>query len=145
MKIIYLKNNGGCKKGDIKEVAEGHARNFLIPQGLAVLATSENISRVKKELDKKEKTKIVAVDQAKIIADKINGKRIEIRAKANKEGKLYAAISEVEVKTVLKKQGFNIGEAKIVFPTHIKEAGDFTVTVDFGSGISSTIIILVRV
>lgn len=144
MKVVYLKNTGGYKRGDIKEVAEGYARNFLLPQQLAAPATRDNLAKLKQEVDKTAKVKVAAIDKSKVLADKIKGKRVEIKAKANNEGKLYAAISEKEVKAALQRLGFDIKDAKIIFPVHIKEAGDYEVTVDFGSGIHSSIIILVR-
>ncbi|MFA6525971.1 MAG: 50S ribosomal protein L9 [Candidatus Buchananbacteria bacterium] len=146
MKILFVKDvKGTAKRGEIKDVAEGYGLNFLIPQGFAVMSTPENMAKMKRESEKKVKTKEKVIDQSKVLADKIKGKRIEIKAKANEAGKLYASVSEAEVKSALKLKGFDIRDAKVIFPTHIKEAGDFEVTLDFGAGIQSSIIILVRV
>jgi len=145
MKIIYLKNHGGYQRGEVKEVAEGYARNFLFPQGLALVATVENASQLKKESDRRQKNKFEHQSAAQQLAEKISGRKIEIKAKANPAGKLYAAVSEAEVKESLKKIGLNIGEAKIIFSGHLKEAGDYQARVDFGGGIISNINIAVKV
>lgn len=146
MKVLFIKDvKGTAKRGEVKDIADGYAMNFLLPQNLAVKATPENIAKLKRELDSKVKTKEKVIDLSKVMADKIRGKRVEIKAKANKEGKLYASVSEAEVKDALLKKGFDIKDAKTVFPVHVKEAGDFEVTVDFGAGIKSSIIILVRI
>ncbi|MFA5124306.1 MAG: 50S ribosomal protein L9 [Patescibacteria group bacterium] len=145
MKVIYLKNSKVYKRGDVKDVAEGYAQNFLIPQGLALAATAENLIKIKQEADKKIKTQESAVNRYKAIAEKIRGRKIQITGKANENGKLYAAVTEQEVKAALKKSGFDIGGSKVIFPGHLKEVGDFKAQVDFGHGLMSEIIILVRV
>jgi len=145
MKVIYLKNNGGCKKDDIKEVAEGYARNFLIPQEIAVLATPENLARMKKELAAKAQKTEISLGDAEKSAKKINGRRIEILGKANEAGKLYAAISDDQIKSELKKLGVNIDLAKIISASHLKEAGNYQVQVDFGHGIISNITVIVKI
>lgn len=145
MKIIYLKNHDGHQRGEIKEVAEGYARNFLLPQGLAVLATPENSGKFKKESEQKQKIQTKHQLVSRQLAEKINGRKVEIKAKANPAGKLYAAISEIEVKNGLKKIGSDVGEAKVIFSNHLKEAGEYPVKVDFGGGIFSNIIVAVRV
>lgn len=146
MKILFIKDvKGTAKRGDVKEIAEGYAMNFLLPQGLAIMATADNLAKMKKELAKKLQMKAVVEDKSKVMADKIRGLKLEIKAKANNEGKLYASVSEQEVKAVLLKKGFNIKDAKIIFNGHIKEAGDFEVKVDFGAGIFSTVIIMARI
>ncbi len=145
MKIVYLKNGSNFKRGEIKDVLDGFAQNFLLPQKLAVAATPENLAKIKKELEQKVKGKSTAMDQARVMAEKIRGKKIGIKAKANEAGHFYAAVSEAEAKSGLKRQGFDVKDAKIIFPTHIKSAGEYRVTVDFGQGINSSIIISVRV
>lgn len=146
MKILFLKDvKGTAKRGDIKEAALGYFQNFLLPQGLAVLATSENITKIKQQAEKDEKTKAGAVENFRQLAEKIRGRKIEIKAKANPEGKFYASVSEQDVKAAAKLLGFDLSAAKIIFPGHLKEVGDYEVKLDFGHKIQSEIIILVRV
>lgn len=145
MQIIYLKNTGGHKRGEVKEVAEGYFRNFLSAQGLAVLATPDIVKKIKNELNKKVTEKVKSISSDRGLADKIKGKKIEIKAKANPAGKLYASVSEAQIKEELKRLGFDLKSAKIVLGEHLKEAGDYEVKVDFGHGIISKIKVAVRV
>lgn len=145
MKAIYLKNEGGCKKGDIKEVAEGYFRNLLAPKGIAVVANDVNVSKVKKELDKKAKEVAGNLNEAQKLAKVIEGRKVEVVSKANDAGKLYASISSEDVLSALAKQGAKISGAKMVFDSHIKEPGSHKAKIDFGHGILSEITITVRV
>jgi len=145
MKVVYLKKAGNCQRGDVKEVAEGHFRNFLAPQGLAVLATSENINKVKADLQKQVKEKQDVLATVKSLVTKLRGKKIEIKAKANEMGKFYAAVSEEEIRKELKRLGFNLGEAKISGQHHLKEVGDYEVKIDFGHSINCNIKVAVRI
>lgn len=145
MKVIYLKNEGGYKKGEIKDVAEGYFRNLLSPKGIAIVATEANIAKIKKELDKKTKEAVGSLNEAQKLAKAIEGRKIEIMAKANEAGKLYAAVGGDEVLAVLSKQGAKVAGAKVIFASHIKEPGNYKVKVDFGHGIMSEINVSVRV
>lgn len=146
MKILFIKDvKGTAKRGEVKEVAEGHAVNYLLPQKLAVMALPENLAKIKKELVKKAVAKETVINQSHELADKLRGKKIEIKAKANKEGKLYAAVSESEIKAAIKKYGLDIGEAKIIGTHDLKEAGEHEVKVDFGHSINSNIKVAVKV
>jgi len=145
MKIIYLKNSGGHKRGDIKEVAEGYFRNLLLPQGIAVLATNENINKIKNELNKKNQESVGNLNELKKISQSLNGRKIEIRAKANESGKLYASISGDEVLRHLADSGIKTTGIKVVFQNPIKEPGHYQAKLDFGHGIFSNIKISVAI
>jgi large subunit ribosomal protein L9 len=145
MKVVYLKNDGGHKKGDVKEVAEGYFRNLLSPKGIAVAATSENVAKVKKELDQKIKETTTGTNEAQKIANSISGRKVEIKVKANESGKLYAAVSGDDVLNALAKQGVKVKGNKVVFGSHIKEPGSYKIKIDFGHGILSEITLIVRV
>lgn len=145
MRVIYLKNVGNIKRGEVREVTEGHALNFLLPQGVVAKATSELIRKLQSESVSIIKEKKETVSAAWKMSEKIRGRKIEIKAKANEAGKLYASVSADEVKGALKRLGFDIGGATIEFSNHIKEAGEYKVGVDFGKGIKSFINVIVRV
>lgn len=146
MKVVFLKEvKGTAKRGEMKEVADGYAANLLFPRGWAVPATAENLAKIKSESEKRIKVQMKASNEAQLMADRIRGRKVEIKAKANKEGKFYASLSEAEIRAALARLGFGLKDAKIVMKEHIKEAGDFEVGIDFGKGIHSSIIILARV
>ena len=103
---------------------DGYYTNFLQPGNIAAPATEANIAKIKKEVIVKIIQTGTIVDRQKELAEKLRGKKIEIKARANEAGKLYAAVSEQEIKNELKRLGFNIGDAKISSQSHLKEAGD---------------------
>ncbi len=145
MKIIYLKNSGGHKRGDIKEVAEGYFRNLLLPQGIAVIATTENINKIKNELVKKNQESVGNLNELKKLSESLNGRKIEIIAKANEAGKLYASISGDEVLKHLANLGVKVSGVKVVFQSPIKEPGHYQAKLDFGRGFFSNIKISVAI
>lgn len=134
MKIILTKNIEGLgKAGDVKKVADGHARNFLLPQKLAEIATE---SAIKKAGDlAKEKTREKKEELAKIqeSAEKLKGKTITIKAK-EKEGKLFGSIGSREIVAGLKKIGLKIPEKSIIMEKPIKEIGGKEIKVKLSGG-----------
>lgn len=145
MKAIYLKNSGGHKRGDIKEVAEGYFRNLLLPQGIAIVATTENINKIKNELVKKNQESVGNLNELKKLSESLNGRKIEIIAKANEAGKLYASISGDEVLKHLANLGVKASSVKVVFQSPIKEPGHYQAKLDFGRGFFSNIKISVAI
>ncbi|HLD28140.1 MAG TPA: 50S ribosomal protein L9 [Patescibacteria group bacterium] len=144
MKVILLKDVEGIgDTGEIKEVADGHARNFLLPGGLAELATPENISKVKEK--KEELARIAEQDLilTEKIAEQLNGQAIEIISKVNEDGKLYAAITPAMIIKVLKEKGFDIKKDQIILPEPIKEVGEYPIVITLDHGLEAEITLTV--
>ena len=139
MQIILLqdvKNLG--KKGELKNVAEGYARNFLFAKKLAATATKEAIERVE-TLQKKEKiAELESLEKTKKLASELKDKLIEIKAKG-KEGKLFGSISTKDVVKELGTLGFDISEKSVIMPTHIKEIGEYEIKINLAQGIEAKI------
>ncbi|MEI6587536.1 MAG: 50S ribosomal protein L9 [Candidatus Moraniibacteriota bacterium] len=139
MQIILLqdvKNLG--KKGELKNVAEGYARNFLFAKKLAATATKEAIERVE-TLRKKEKiAELESLEKTKKLASELKDKLIEIKAKG-KEGKLFGSISTKDVVKELGTLGFDISEKSVIMPTHIKEIGEYEIKINLAQGIEAKI------
>jgi len=145
MKVILIKdveNLGGI--GDVKEVADGYARNFLIPKGYAEIAT-------KTAMEKAEKIKIKKEEQAKKdlkniegMAEKLEEVSVVIKSKADESGKLYASIKTGEISKELGKKGFEINENKIVIEEPIKEVGDYEVIINLEHGLETRIGVIVE-
>ena len=129
MKVIFSVDvRGQGKKGEMKEVSDGYARNYLIPRGLAAEATADNINAMKL----KEKAK------AAQIAREI------VRAKAGSSGKLFGAVTSQEISDALKEQfGIDIEKNKIVQAEPIKNFGSYTVKAKLGFETSGNINVLV--
>ncbi|OGY50363.1 MAG: 50S ribosomal protein L9 [Candidatus Buchananbacteria bacterium RIFCSPHIGHO2_02_FULL_56_16] len=144
MKVILLKNVPQLgEQGDVKEVAIGHARNFLIPRGLAKPATPQALAEL--ELNKVQAAKTAEVDlaTAEQLAGKLEGQIIEVTAKASDEGTLYGAISPAKVSSALKAKGFEVDKDQIA-ARHIKELGEHEVVVDLDHGLEARITLVVN-
>jgi large subunit ribosomal protein L9 len=128
MKIIYIKNTPkGGKIGEIKEVSNGYAQNFLIPQKIAIQATKQNIYKTQKSRQKKEKDSIVNIKKTKNLTKQLAGVEIRLKEKANEKGTLFAAISEKEICRKLEKQDIKINYKNLKLSKHIKEIGEHEV------------------
>lgn len=130
--------------GEIKNVADGYARNFLIPGGYAKIATKDTIKQAE-ELEKKRKNQ--AEEELKTVeelATKLENVSVLIKVKAEKSGKLYAAINSEEISKALGEKGFNVSEDKIVIKEPIKEIGDYEIMVNLTHGLEARINVLVE-
>ncbi len=140
MKIILtkaVKNIGQI--GDIKNVAEGFARNFLIPQGLAIQATDDAINNLEKSKSKKDKTQVNKVKKYKDLAKKINNHKISIKAKADDKKTLFAAIKAEHICEQLKLRKFDIPVAFIKLKEPIKQLGYYDIKIEFAPGVEALI------
>ncbi|MBI5203847.1 MAG: 50S ribosomal protein L9 [Nitrospirae bacterium] len=130
MKVILkedVKNLG--KMGDIITVAEGHARNFLLPKKLAVEALTENIKALehqKKTIQEKAK-KVKNVSQD--LANRISSLALSIKAKAGEEEKLFGSITSMDIAAALKNEGIDIDRKKISLEEPIKRLGSYAVSI----------------
>lgn len=146
MKVILLKNVQGLGRfGEVKDVADGHARNLLIPKGLAVPATDRNVSRVNDDKDLQESRKKKDIVRLQETARRLQGLNLEFTEKASPSGKLFAAVSPVRLSQELGRRGFTIGHRDIVPLQPMKEPGTYEVRVDLGQGLSATLRCTVRV
>lgn len=129
MKLILKADvKGKGKKGDLIEVSEGYGRNFLLPRGLAELATADNLN-LKRQADEAQARRIALERQAaKDTAEKLKELKVEIRAKGGAGGRLFGAVTAKEISEELKKQhGIEIAKNKIVLDEHIKSFGTYNV------------------
>ncbi len=146
MKVILLKDvKGTGKKGDIKEVSDGHARNFLIPRGLAKEATSSSI----KEHDAQEKSAKKRIEEdtkhAKELKSTLENHKFEFVVKAGDSGKLFGAITNKEISEKIKSDlGIDIDKKKIAISGGIKSTGSHDVVVKLYREISAKIVVEVR-
>ena len=145
MKVIFNTDvKGQGRKGELKEVSSGYARNYLIPRGLAAEATTDNINALKL----KEKAKAAQAqrdrEQALENAKKLEGVQVVIRAKAGGAGKLFGAVTSQEISDALKEQFcIEIEKNKIVQAEPIKTFGSYTVKAKLGFEISGNVNVLV--
>ena len=145
MKVIFnVDVKGQGKKGEMKEVSDGYARNFLLPKNLASEATTDNINALK--LKEKAKANQIAKEKAAAMetADKLGGIQVIIKAKAGNGGKLFGAVTSQEISKALKEQhGIEVEKNKIVMKDSIKNFGSYTVKAKLGHEISGNVSVLV--
>ena len=145
MKVIFNTDvKGQGKKGEMKEVSQGYARNYLIPRGLATEATADNLNALK--LKEKAKAAQIAKEkaQAEAYAKQLGAVQVTVRAKAGSNGKLFGAVTSEAISKALKEQfDMDIEKNKIVQAEPIKSFGSYTVKAKLGYEISGSINVLV--
>ncbi len=125
MKVILIKDvKGTGKKGEIVKVSDGHARNFLIPRGLAEEATSGNINKLKHQKAAQKKKQEEEISKAKELAEKISKTTLKFKTKAGEGGRLFGSITTKDIAEKLKKEHkIKIDKRKVVLDNPIKELG----------------------
>ncbi len=129
MKVIFIQDvKGQGKKGEEKNIADGYARNFLLPKGLAVEATAANLNNLKGQKESQAYKKEQEIKAAEEIKEKLEGVTVKLSAKAGESGKLFGSITAKDIADALKKQhNIDIDKRKIVLNGDIKTTGDITV------------------
>ena len=129
MKVIFLKNvKGQGKIGDIKEVKDGYARNYLLPGNFAVVASSGNLKTWENEKKARDRRIAKDLDNAKKQAAELESKKFEITAKVGEEGKLYGSVTAQDIAdAVIAKTKIEIDRKKLVLSEPIKTAGEHKV------------------
>lgn len=143
MKVILLQNVPGLGRvDDVKEVADGYARNFLFARHLAVPASQKATNDLLKKHQKATKEAERDLEIQQKLAEKIEGREIELKEKVSEGGHLYAAVTALKVAEVLRKAGFRIDGDQISMKP-LKEAGTFPVKIKFRHGLEATILVLI--
>lgn len=146
MKVIFLQDvKGKGKKGEIKNVSDGFAKNFLLPQKMAVEATAANLNAAKGKQESIQYHKDMEEENAKKLAEKIAQISLNISAKAGENGKLFGSVTSKELSEILKKEhGFDIDKRKFVLPDGIKSEGTYTVDIKLHPGIVAKLKVTVK-
>ncbi len=145
MKVILQKdipNLGDA--GDIKDVANGYARNYLIPQKLVIVANDSSqraidhqnkLIKIKKEKRKKVSEKL---------SDSMKGIELKFQVQVGEEDKLFGSITSIDIARELKEKGFELDKRKIMLEAPIKELGEFTVPVKLDEGLTADVKVFVE-
>ena len=141
MKVIFIQDvKGSAKKGDLKEVADGYARNMLLKKGLAVEATPENINKLQGQKASAQHKTEVEKQNAEEIKALIDGKKITISAKAGTGSRLFGSVTSAQIAQEIEKQlGSKVDKKKIVLKSDIKAFGSFSAEIRLYTGISANI------
>ena len=145
MRVILQQDvKGQGKKGQMIEAAEGYARNFLLPKGMAVLATADAVNTMNLQAKAKAKADAEAKAAALEIAEKLKSCQVKIAAKGGEGGKLFGAVTGKEIAAALKEQyGMDVDSKKLVLDQPIKTFGSFEIKAKLGFEISGTVYVLV--
>ena len=145
MKVILKQDvRGKGKKGQMIEVAEGYARNFLLPKGLAIPATADAVNTMNLQAKAKAKADAEAKAEAMAVAEKLKGCQVKIAAKGGAEGKLFGAVTSAAIADALKAQyDMDVDSKKLVIDEPIKSYGTYQVKAKLGYEISGVVNVLV--
>ena len=119
-------------EGDIVNVAKGYARNYLMPKGLALEASPQNIKSLELQRKKIEVRRLKARENAEKVKQQIEEMEITFEHKAGEEGKLYGSVTSMDIASHLESKGIIIDRKKIVLEKPIKELGEFIAKVKIG-------------
>ena len=145
MKVILQQDvKGQGKKGQLIEVAEGYARNFLLPRKLAVPATADAMNTMRLQEKAKRAEEARQRSEALEIVEKLKNSPVKIAARAGANGKLFGAVTSKEVSDALQAQyGIDLGKQKIVMDEPIKAYGSYQLKAKLGFEISGTVYVMV--
>lgn len=145
MKVILQQDvRGQGKKGQMVEVAEGYARNFLLPRKLAVPATADAMNTMKLQEKARKAEEARQKAEAEAVAEKLKGAVVKLTAKAGANGKLFGAITSKEISEgLLSQHGIELAKQKIVVDEPIKAFGTYELKAKLGFEISGTVYVVV--
>lgn len=145
MKVLLLQDvKSQGKKGEIINVSDGYANNFLLKKGLGVVATADTINSIAIHDKAVQKQKEAERKQAQDNANKLKGQTVRIVASTGAQGKMYGSITNKEIADELVKMGYAVDKKQIVLKDPIRVKGNFTATVKLYAEISTTINIVVE-
>lgn len=145
MKVILNQDvKGQGKKGQLVEVSDGYARNFLLPRKLAKEATADNINVMRSQQESEAYKKQMALEDAQALSEKLKSIKVEIKAKAGENGKLFGSVTSKEVvDELLKQHHIKLDKKKLSLPDGIKTLGTTIVEVKLHPGVSGQITVSV--
>ncbi len=129
--------------GDVVEVSTGYARNYLLPQGLAIVPTEANLRALAKEKAGRAEQRKVAEERLAEVAAAVEGAEVVVAAKANEQGVLFGSVGPREIAANLREQGFEVGDDVVKLPEHIKEVGTHSVRLKFAKELTATVSVVV--
>ena len=142
--ILQQDVRGQGKKGQLVDVSDGYARNFLLPKKLAVIATAENLNTMKQQEKARKAQEAAEKAQAQATAKQLEGLMVKIAAKAGEGGRLFGAVTAKEISEALSAQhGVEIAKTKLVLDEPIKACGGYQVKAKLGYEVTGTVNVMV--
>ena len=145
MKVILLQDvKGQGKKGEVVEVNEGYARNFLVKKGLAEIATASKLNDIAQKKSSADFHKAEEVKATKALAAELKGKSFTVKIKAGQNGKVFGSVTGANISDAMQSQGYTVDKKKIVLAQPIKTLGTYDVDLKLMEGITSKIVVIVE-
>jgi large subunit ribosomal protein L9 len=145
MKVIFLKDVPKGKRGEIKEVADGYARNFLFPKGMALPATPSATKEAKLLLDKKVEHQTRQQEEQSKVAQELEGKELQFKAKAGAKGRLHGAITSADIAEELSRvTGLEIDKKRVEMDEPLHQLGDYEIVINLGTGSVAKIKVIIE-
>ena len=132
------------RRGEIVDVSDGYARNFLFPQNLGIQATADAVRRLREQEASAQRKVKKGMKQAADLAKKLDGFELTLKEKVSEGGKLYAAVTAKAICKALRKAKFEIEEDMVELAHPIKETGEQTVTVSLPHGFEATVTVSIE-
>ena len=129
--------------GDVVEVADGYARNYLLPQGLGVVANEANVASVAAEAAARAEQRKAASERLEEAVAEVDGAEAVVAARANEKGHLFGSVGASEIAANLAEQGFRVSESEVQLAEHIKKVGNYEVTLKFNSSLTAKVNVVV--
>ena len=145
MKVILLQDvKGKGKKGQLLEVSDGYARNYMLPRKIAVEATADAVNT--KNMNDKATAERIAKEKAAALelSNKLRTMTLVVTAKGGGQGRLFGAVTNAEIAAALEKQGIKLDKRKIVLAENIKNVGTYTVTCKLGYEINAPLTVKIE-
>lgn len=130
--------------GDLVRVRAGFARNYLLPRGMAALATAGSVKRIEEQKRVAIATAAKLKTSAQALATKISTITVEISRQAGEGDKLYGSVTNQDIADAIKAKGYDVDKKKIVLNDAIKALGEHTVSVKLGSGVDAQVKVVVK-
>ena len=145
MKVILKQDvKGTGKKGDILEVSDGYAKNFLLKKGLAEQASSVAINSLKIQKEAEERRRREEIKATRELAQKMDKSTVTISIRCGENGKVFGSVTSKEIAARLTDLGYEVDKKKILLKEPIKQAGEYNVEIRFMEGVSCKIVVIVK-
>ncbi len=146
MKVIFTEDVPNvARAGDIKDVADGYARNFLIPKRLAAVATTRSIDDAKKQMEKRARQRAETEAELRLVAAEIDGKEVVVKARTGGKEKLYGSVTSEDIATAIENTfAVSVDKRKIEITEPIRQVGTYDVVVKLGADIEPTVKVTVK-
>lgn len=144
MKVILKADvKGSGKKGDILEVSDGYAKNFLLKRGLAELATTSGINEIEQKKRAEEYHKAESVKAQRELAQKLNGLTLTVAIRAGENGKVFGSVTTEKIAAALAELGYEVDKKRITTKEPIKNVGEYEAEVRLMESVAAKIKVVV--